>query len=78
MSGNATCNTYNGPVKIAGNLITIGPLVSTKMACASDALNAQETAFLTALQATETYDIRGNRLELRDANTSLMAEFEQR
>ena len=78
VSGNATCNTYNGPVKIEGSLIKIGPLMSTKMACASDELNAQEAAFLAALQATETYDIRGNRLELRDANTPLMAEFEQR
>jgi len=78
ISGNASCNTYNGPVRIEGNLITIGPLVSTKMACASEDLNNQEAAFLAALQAAETYDIRGDRLELRDSSTALMAEFQQR
>ena len=78
VSGNATCNTFSGPAMITGNRIAIGPLVSTKMACASDVLNAQETAYLSALEGAATYDIRGKRLELRDAGGALMANFEQR
>ncbi len=78
VSGNATCNTYSGPAMITGSRIAIGPLMSTKMACASDELNAQETAYLAALQGAATYDIRGKRLELRDAGGALMANFEQR
>jgi heat shock protein HslJ len=78
VSGNGTCNTYNGPAMITGNRIAIGPLVSTKMACASDALNAQEAAYLAALEGAQSYDIRGKRLELRDAGGTLMASFEQR
>jgi heat shock protein HslJ len=77
-SGNATCNTYNGPALITGNRLAIGPLAATKMACASDALNAQEVAYLAALEGVQTYDIRGKRLELRDAGGALMASFEQR
>lgn len=78
VSGNATCNRYNGPAAITGNRIAIGPLISTKMACASDELNAQEAAYLTALGGATSYDIRAKRLELRDAGGALMASFEQR
>lgn len=78
VSGNATCNTFNGPALITGNRIAIGPLISTKMACASAELNAQETAYLAALGSAQTYDILGKRLELRDAGGALMASFEQR
>ena len=78
VSGNATCNMYNGPAAITGNRIAIGPLVSTKMACASDELNAQEAAYLAALEGATSYDIRAKRLELRDGDGALMASFEQR
>ncbi len=78
VSGNATCNTYHGPATTRGNQITIGPLASTRMACASDALNAQEAAILAALQGAETFDVQGNRLELRDAGDALMIQFERR
>ena len=78
ISGNATCNTYNGPTKIDGNLIQIGPLSSTQMACASDALNSQETAFLTALAAAQTWTISAGKLVLRSSSSVQVATFEQR
>jgi heat shock protein HslJ len=42
ITGDAGCNTFNGPFEVTGSSITIGPLASTLKACASDALNTQE------------------------------------
>ena len=78
ISGNATCNTYNGPAKIQGNLIQIGPLASTQMACSSDALNAQETAYLTSLASAQSWAITAGKLVLRSASAVQVATFEQR
>ena len=79
VSGNATCNQYNGPYTSKDDgTIKIGPLMSTKMACASEELNKQETAFLAALGNATSYSITGNRLELRDDGGALQAEFESK
>lgn len=63
LSGKA-CNTFRGPVQIAGKTFKAGPLMSTKMACENPDENAQETAVLTALQAVSTYAIVGSTLTL--------------
>ena len=52
VSGNASCNQFNGTVKINGTSISFGPLVTTRMACTSAPANAQETAYLKALAYT--------------------------
>ena len=49
VGGSSGCNTYDGPYTTNGTLAAIGPLATTRMACAEDVM-AQETAFLTALQ----------------------------
>ena len=48
------------------------------MACASDALNSQETAFLTALAAAQTWTISAGKLVLRSSSAVQVATFEQR
>ena len=54
VSGNAGCNTFNGPYTLgagdatAGQAIELGPLMSTKMAC-QDPMATVETAYLAAL-----------------------------
>lgn len=78
ISGNASCNTYNGPAVVDGTSIAIGPLASTKMACADEAASAQEFAFLAALEASTTLQVRGAKLELRDADGALQVAFEAR
>jgi len=72
VSGNATCNQYNGPYTTTGSTIKIGPLVSTLMACPEQ---DQETQFLAALQAATTYQVQGLVLELRDASGAMQADF---
>jgi len=66
VSGNATCNTYNGSFTSGEGTLTVGPLATTRMACQSDELNAQEAQYLAALQNSATYDISNGSLTIRD------------
>jgi putative lipoprotein len=53
VNGNSGCNSYRGPWSLAADGgLSIGPLASTKIACKSDALSAQEASFLTAMEAS--------------------------
>jgi len=45
-------------VTVTGSTISIGPLVSTMMACA-EAVTSQETRYLKALQDAERYTLDG-------------------
>ena len=63
-SGNGSCNRFNGVVTIAGDTITFGGVASTKMACANDAANDQETAYFQLLQDAERYEIDGQTLRI--------------
>ena len=69
ISGNGGCNRYNGPVTIQGQQMTIGPIVSTKMAC--DAMEA-ETQYLTALQSVTAWEIDDQTLALHHPGGSLL------
>jgi len=79
LSGNAGCNTYNGAYKVNGDQITIGPLVSTMMACNEPAgVMEQEAQYLAALQSAATYQIEGNVLQLRTKDDALAAIFNRK
>jgi heat shock protein HslJ len=67
VSGNATCNTYNGTYTVDGDALTVGPLATTRMACATEELNAQEAQYLAALQNAATWEIIDGSLWIRDA-----------
>jgi heat shock protein HslJ len=76
LSGKA-CNQYNAGYSIEpGSVaISISPVVSTKMACTEPAgTMEQEGAYFAALEATSTYILDGDRLELRgeDGTTVLV------
>ena len=57
-TGNASCNRFTGAIEISGSTIKFGPLASTRMACADEALSAQETQFLKFLSAANRFDMR--------------------
>ncbi len=63
-SGNGSCNRFNGVVTIAGSSITFGGVASTKMACADNAANDQETAYFQALQDAESFELDGQTLRI--------------
>lgn len=77
LTGNDGCNDYNGPYKVTGNQISIGPLATTRMAC-DQALMDQETQYLAALQSAATYAIEGKVLELRTKDGALAADFSRK
>ncbi len=55
VSGSAGCNNYNGSVTSdSGQNLTVGPLVTTRMACPEPAMS-QELQYLTALQAASQW-----------------------
>lgn len=67
------CNTFRGDVTAADGGFQAGPLASTRMACESEELTAQETTVLTTLQAATGYTITGNELTITaDDGTGLI------
>lgn len=67
VAGNAGCNQYSGPYKLDGTALTVGPLVTTRMACDQPIMD-QETAFLAALQTPTNVETSGATVTLRDAS----------
>jgi heat shock protein HslJ len=74
-SGNGGCNRYSGSYSQGGSALSFGPMVSTKRACADDALNAQEAAFLSAMGSVAGYRVSGGALELLDASGAVVLSF---
>jgi heat shock protein HslJ len=67
-SGNGGCNQFSGPYTQNGASLSFGPLVSTRRACADEAANRQETAYLAALQSTTRYAVYDDLLVLYAAD----------
>jgi heat shock protein HslJ len=76
LTGSSGCNDYNGPYKVTGNQIGIGPLSSTRKACGDPAgVMEQESQYLAALANAEVFAVDGNTLELREVDGTVMAKF---
>ena len=71
VAGFAGCNSYTGPYTTNGNIAAIGPLATTRAACAADVMT-QETAYLAALQGVARVERRGQTLLLEDRNGSIV------
>lgn len=65
-SGFAGCNRFTGTYTLAGDSLSFGPLVSTKMACAQG--NDVETAYLAALGNVRGFSVSDSVLTLRSAD----------
>ena len=75
VAGSGGCNTYSGPYKVDGASIEIGPVASTMMLCADEAVGQQETAYFSALDKAATYAFNGDRLQLRAVDGALLVEY---
>jgi heat shock protein HslJ len=73
VNGNGGCNLFRGPYSVLGDRISFGKLVSTRRACISEPLNAQEQAFLKALANATKYELLADRLTLRDDAGAIQA-----
>ncbi len=61
----------SGPFTLAGDALKFGAIVSTKMACADNALNGQEQGFFSALESTDRVEIHGDTLVLLKGNAAV-------
>lgn len=76
LTGHAGCNAYFAPYTAAGQSITVHPPGATRRACAEPAgVMEQEALYLQALATATQYRMSGSRLELRDAQGSLVTVF---
>lgn len=79
LSGNSGCNEFNGPYKVNGGQITIGPLASTMKMCSDpEGVMDQEAQYLAALQSAASYEIEGNVMQLRTKDDTLAAMFNRK
>ena len=71
VAGNAGCYRFFGSYALAGDSLRMGPLASTRRACANPALNEQETGYLRALDETRTWNIVQDTLTIGGASGPL-------
>ena len=69
------CNSYSTSYSVDGNSISIEPIMAATMMACPEPLMAQETQYLAALPNAATYEIIGDKLELRDAEGALQASY---
>jgi copper homeostasis protein (lipoprotein) len=77
IGGQGFCNSYRGPLIIAGNTITLDNLSSTRKACMEDGVMQQEQAYFAALTATTHVALSGTQLQLLDASNTVVLVFEK-
>ncbi|HMK11451.1 MAG TPA: META domain-containing protein, partial [Acidimicrobiales bacterium] len=75
LSGSGGCNDFNATYTVSGkDGLTIGPIASTKKACADDVMT-EETAYFTALGNVAKFEIDGDTLTLRDSSGSTQVTY---
>jgi heat shock protein HslJ len=73
ITGNGGCNQFFGGYSVAGNLIDIGPIASTRKGCPG--IIGVEAAFFATLEAAKKFEQQGDTLVLFDAAGLKLAEF---
>lgn len=74
VAGSGGCNNFSGAYQWSGKSLKLGPLASTRRACAEESASRQESAFLQALEATRTWRVEGKTLIL-SSDTGQLARF---
>ncbi len=78
LSGFGGCNNYSAPYEADGENITIGLAAATMMFCETpEGVMEQEAQYLAALATAVTYRIDGPRMEMRDADGAMVANFQE-
>jgi len=73
-SGNAGCNSYGADVTVNGGSIKVGPVMQTEMACADPNAMDIEGAFVSALSAATSIEIRDGKLVIGGPQGELVFE----
>lgn len=74
-SGSGGCNRLSGPYKYKGPSLTLGAVVSTRMACPGGIMTV-ETEFTKALAQVSSWRIEKGMLLLMDSRARVLARFE--
>ena len=74
VSGQGSCNRFGGPVTLAGDSISLGPLVATRMFC-GEGITGQETEYLAALDQAVRYEVRDSFLYIHAAGRAEPLRF---
>jgi copper homeostasis protein (lipoprotein) len=76
VQGFSGCNRFIGGYQLDGRRLAFQQMARTQMACPEGM--EQEDAFLNALEATASWEIRGEHLELYSAEGVMLLRFESR
>lgn len=76
VAGSTGCNRLSGRYQQDGSKLTVGSLMTTRMACPGEPVI--EPRFLAALERVTTCKVAGRQLELFDRDGALLARFEGR
>ena len=76
LQGSGGCNAMRGVYQLDGERLRFTQIATTRMAC-PDPYMSQENAFLKVLEATDSFKLSGDKLELLADGISL-ARFEAR
>ena len=74
IDGSSGCNSYSGTYSVDESSVSIGPLTTTRQACADEVME-QEQAYLAALQASTQYELAADRLTLRNEDGAIQVDF---
>lgn len=74
LAGSAGCNQYTTPFTLEDNRLSLGAIVTTRMACAA-AIMQQEAAFVAALEAADSLLLGQHTLSLYDAEGTPLLVF---
>ncbi|HEX7315730.1 MAG TPA: META domain-containing protein [Pyrinomonadaceae bacterium] len=64
VNGSGGCNSYGGAYRVHEENITLGRLISTKRACAAQAVTEQERRYLEALGSAGKFKLAGEQLTI--------------
>lgn len=78
VAGRAGCNGYFGTALADAGTLRVGPLASTLMACAPDAVMEQEKRYLETLQAAKSYAVVDGELRLGPSDRDVTLVFASR
>jgi len=68
LSGSAGCNNYSAAYEVDGEMINIGPAITTRMACSNpEGIMQQEMEYLAALEMASSYQFEDDRLIFLDS-----------
>jgi heat shock protein HslJ len=75
VAGSAGCNRFSGGFTVEAQTLSFSPLATTRMTCMGEGVVEQEQDFLAALSSVATWEIRGERAQLRTEEGSLAVDL---